>query len=100
MVQEVGYVHKDFCMLLLVLLAGFLSPVGCSSSQQGVSVPDWVILIVLNVPSCANAVKAAIYTQCRLQSRGPREGFLRRFLWFFFTWNILSWRGGNSCFSF
>lgn len=68
MAPEVGYVHKGFCMLLLGLLAGFLPPVG---SHQGVCVPVWVILIVLIMPSCVNAVKAAIYAQCRLQSQAP-----------------------------
>lgn len=89
--------HKDFCVLLWVLLTGFMSPVGCRLSA-GCLHP------CLGHLNCANCVLLCESREgrnlCPVQAAKP--GLFEKASLFFgvfvfcVLWNALSWRGATA----
>jgi len=92
--QEAGYVRKDVCTLLLVLLTGFLSPVACrlSAGSLGPSLGH------LNYANCAllhGCSESCNSCPAQAAKLGPKRRLLEKAS-LFFTWNTLSWRGATA----
>lgn len=71
MTPDVGYACKEFCVLLMVLLTGFLSPEGCRLSA------DW--LGHVNSANCALLLQCSAGCKARAEEglfeKGSQGGF-------------------------